>query len=100
MNTNKVMDTLKAILTDLGIPEELLHQDTLLHKDLQLDSTEIVEVSLGLKRQFGVNVKLESRQDMTLAQVCSSLEAAILDSSTSVPSFMEGSGGAANREKW
>lgn len=100
MNTRNVMDTLKAILTDLGIAEELLHQDTLLHKDLQLDSTEIVEISLGLKRQLGVNVKLESRQDMTLAQVCSSIEAAILDSSTSVPSLVEGSGESATRDKW
>ena len=77
MNTLTAMTTLKEILTDLGIPEELLHQDALLHQDLQLDSTETVEISLGLKRKLGVNVKLEARQDMTLAQVCNRVEAAM-----------------------
>ena len=77
MDTLGAMDALKAILADLGIPEESLHRDTLLHKDLQLDSTETVEISLGLKRRLGVSVKLESRQDMTLAQVCNLIEAAM-----------------------
>ena len=76
MDILETMDALKVILADLGIPEESLHGDTLLHKDLQLDSTEIVEVSLGLKRGLGVSVKLESRQDMTLAQLCNLVEAA------------------------
>lgn len=83
MDTSKAMDTLRAILADLGIPEESLHHDALLHKDLQLDSTEIVEISLGLKRQLGVSVKLEGRQDITLAQVYNRVEAALLASSTS-----------------
>ncbi|AFZ17616.1 acyl carrier protein [Allocoleopsis franciscana] len=83
MDTSKAMDTLKAILADLGIPQESLHNDTLLHEDLQLDSTEIVEIALGLKRQLGVSVKLEGRQDMTLAQVCNKVEAALLANSNS-----------------
>ena len=65
-----VMDTLKEILLDLGISEEEIKEDALLRKDLQLDSTETVEISLGLKRKLGVNVKIESRQDTTLGQVC------------------------------
>ena len=72
-----MMDTLKVILTDLGIPEELIHQDALLREDLQLDSTETVEISLALKRQLGVNVKLEGRQDITLTQLCNRVEAAM-----------------------
>gem|GEM_PF-838743 len=77
METIKVMDTLKVILTDLGILEELIHQDALLREDLQLDSTETVEISLALKRQLGVNVKLEGRQDITLTQLCNRVEAAM-----------------------
>ncbi|MBE9224513.1 acyl carrier protein [Phormidium sp. LEGE 05292] len=77
MDNSKAMDTLKAILIDLGIPKESLHQDALLQEDLQLDSTEIVEIALGLKRRLGVSVKLEGRQDMTLDQVCHKVEAAI-----------------------
>ena len=64
-----VMDTLKDILVELGIPEESITEGALLRKDLQLDSTETVEISLGLKRRLGVNVKIESRQDTTLGQV-------------------------------
>lgn len=65
-----VMDTLKDILVEMGIPEESITEGALLRKDLQLDSTETVEISLGLKRRLGVNVKIESRQDTTLGQVC------------------------------
>ncbi len=77
METFKAMDTLKVILTDLGIPEELIHQDALLREDLQLDSTETVELALSLKRLLGVSVKLESRQDITLAQLCQKVEVAM-----------------------
>jgi acyl carrier protein len=85
MDTFKVMDTLKAILIDLGISEELLHQDSLLHKDLQLDSTETVEISLALKRKLGVNVKLETRKDKTLVEICNMVEAAMSASPKGVP---------------
>ncbi len=78
MDTLKAMDALKEILTDLGIPEELLHKDALLREDLQLDSTETIEISLALKRKLGVNVKLEGRQDLTLVQLCNRVEAARL----------------------
>lgn len=82
-NTCSVMDTLKSILLNLGIPEESISEDTLLHRDLQLDSVEAVEIALGLKRTLGVNMKLESRQDMTLAQICNTVKDAIAQSTTS-----------------
>ncbi|MFP5270434.1 acyl carrier protein [Coleofasciculus sp.] len=81
MDTRNVMDTLQGILTELGIPKESLNQNTLLRQDLQLDSTETVEIALGLKRQLGVSVKLGGRQDLTLAQLCNLVEAARLTSS-------------------
>ncbi len=65
-----VMDTLKEILLELGITESEITETAFLRKDLQLDSTETVQIALELKRRLGVNVKLEARQDMTLAQVC------------------------------
>ena len=83
MNTSKAMDSLRAILANLGIPEGLLHNDTLLYEDLQLDSTEIVEIALQLKRDLKISVKLEGRQDMTLAQVCNKIEASLLANSNS-----------------
>lgn len=72
-----VMDTLKEILVDLGIDSGSLTESSLLRKDLQLDSTETVEISLGLKRRLGVNVKLEARKDMTLADVCEMVDKAM-----------------------
>ncbi|VEP15740.1 Acyl carrier protein [Hyella patelloides LEGE 07179] len=83
MNTSKAMNKLKAILIDLGIPRESLHDDTLLHRDLQLDSTEIVEIVLGLKQNLGIKVKLGGRKDLTLAQVCDRIEAEMLTQSQS-----------------
>lgn len=71
-----VMDTLKDILIELGISEDSLTEDALLKKDLQLDSTETVEISLALKRRLGVNVKIESRKDTTLAQLCEMVDQA------------------------
>jgi len=82
MATQLAMDSLKAILVELGIPPELLQKEARLHQDLQLDSTEIVEISLGLKRRLGISLKLESRQDLTLAQVGVIIEAAMLGQST------------------
>ncbi len=65
-----VMDNLKAILLELGIEESDVTETALLRKDLQLDSTETVQIALELKRRLGVSVKLEARQDMTLGHIC------------------------------
>jgi acyl carrier protein len=72
-----VMDVLKEILVELGIPESSITENTLLYKDLKLDSTETVDISLGLKRQLGVNIKLESRKDLTLGAVCEMVNKAL-----------------------
>lgn len=44
MNTVKAMSNLEDILKNLGIPAELIHPNALLHRDLQLDSTETIEI--------------------------------------------------------
>lgn len=75
--------TLKDILLDLGFSEQELTENALIRKDLQLDSTETVDISLGIKRRVGVSIKLESRQDQTLAQVSELIDRAILQPSIS-----------------
>ena len=45
MDAVKAMSKLEDILKNLGIPEELIQPDALLHRDLQLDSTEKIEIS-------------------------------------------------------
>lgn len=76
------MKYLEDILNNLGIPEELIHPNALLHRDLQLDSTEIVEISLALKRKLGIKLKLETREDKSLAQVCTLIDSAIAESNS------------------
>ncbi|MFQ4144467.1 acyl carrier protein [Chlorogloeopsis sp. ULAP02] len=77
MDTLNIMNTLKAILIDLGVAEELLHESTYLQSNLQIDSMEIVEIALGLKRKLGVNLKLQSRHDITLSELCNLVAASM-----------------------
>ena len=69
-NNLTVMDTLKAILVGLGIPEDAIGEDTLIHAHLGLDSVETVKLSLELKREFDLDLKLGTRKDLTLAEIC------------------------------
>ena len=64
------MDTLKAILVSFGIPEDTIREDTLIHAHLGLDSVETVKLSLELKREFDLDLKLGTRKDITLAEIC------------------------------
>ena len=77
MNILQEISYLEEILNDLGIPQELITPNSFIYGDLQLDSTEIVEVSLALKRKLGIKVKLETRQDKTLAEICTLIRLAI-----------------------
>jgi acyl carrier protein len=73
---------LKEVLIDLGFSEDELTDTASIRQDLQLDSTETVDISLGLKRRLGINIKLESRQDMTLAQISDQIAQALNQSSS------------------
>jgi acyl carrier protein len=72
---------LKDVLIELGFSEEELKESTSIRQDLQLDSTETVDISLGLKRRLGINIKLESRQDTTLAQISEKIAQALSQTS-------------------
>jgi acyl carrier protein len=54
----------------LGVPEDAITETALLRKDLELDSTETVEIALELKRRLDVSIRFEAREDMTLAELC------------------------------
>lgn len=69
MNAQQIMNTLLNLLEEIGIPEDDLKPDSFLYQDLQLDSTEVVEVAVALKQKFGVRIKLEGRRDRTLSEV-------------------------------
>ena len=70
--------TLTEILVNLGIDSEAIVPDASLTKDLKLDSTEMVDVSLELRRRFGVDVKLESKQELRVADVLRLLNEALV----------------------
>jgi acyl carrier protein len=69
------MDTLKAILVDFGIPGSAIREDTLLYGHLQLDSVETVKLALELKRRVGIDLKLGTRNDFTLGEICHQIAA-------------------------
>lgn len=73
---------LKDVLIELGFSSEELTDTASIRQDLQLDSTETVDISLGLKRRLNINIKLESRQDMTLAEVSDKIAQAVSQSNS------------------
>ena len=81
MNASQLMNALTNILYELGIPKDELKPNSFLYKDLQLDSTEIVEVAVALKQKFGVRIKLEGRLDRTLSEVCNLISSSISEES-------------------
>lgn len=83
MNRLTTMETLTAILIDLGIPAAALQEDTLLYGHLGLDSVETVKLALELKRRLDIDMPLGTRNDMSLAEICQRLEAALSAQSSS-----------------
>ena len=61
-----VREAVMAVLADLGVEPGSLTGSALLGTDLELDSTDAVEIGLALKRQFGVTVKVQVKGDETV----------------------------------
>jgi len=72
-----VEDTVRDILVGLGLPEADIQPSARLHGDLELDSTELVEVTLELKRRLDAEVKLETGADLTVGVLCRLVEGAL-----------------------
>jgi acyl carrier protein len=68
---------LRRSLIELGIDEDAITADARLREDLELDSTEIVQVSLELTRHCGTRIKLESDSDPSFREVCDLVAAAV-----------------------
>jgi acyl carrier protein len=68
--------TLTEILAELGIEPAGVVDGAHMTSDLELDSTEMVDISLELRRRLGVVVRLEAHTDLTVAQVCELVEQA------------------------
>jgi acyl carrier protein len=64
-----VTKAITEILCELGVEPEAISDTATLGDELELDSTDAVEVSLGLKRRFQVEVKIEVKGDHTVGEL-------------------------------
>ena len=70
MTPDQVADALAGSLAELGIDASAIHPDVRLREDLELDSTEMVQVSLDLTRRLGVRVRLAPGANDTFQDAC------------------------------
>ncbi|HYW25253.1 MAG TPA: phosphopantetheine-binding protein [Terriglobales bacterium] len=70
MTSDQVADALAGSLTELGIDASAIHPDVRLREDLELDSTEMVQVSLDLTRRLGVRIRLAPGANDTFQDAC------------------------------
>ena len=61
-----VLEVVTDLLVKLGVEAELITGSAVLGRDLELDSTDAVEVALEVKRHFGVTVKVQVKGDETV----------------------------------
>jgi acyl carrier protein len=73
MTSEQVADALTGSLVGLGVEAAAIRPDVRLHEDLELDSTEMVQVSLDLTRRLGVRVRLEPKANGTFLDACAAV---------------------------
>jgi acyl carrier protein len=64
-----IADTPIDALVGLGIDADVVGDGSTLHGDLELDSTETVQVALELTRHLGVKVSLSEIGDLPVAEL-------------------------------
>jgi acyl carrier protein len=63
---NDVAAAVSEILAGIGVEPDLISGSAILGKELELDSTDAVEVGLELKRRFSVAVKVQVKGGETV----------------------------------
>jgi acyl carrier protein len=76
VGTFEIKDAILDALVELGISAQIANE-TRLQSDLELDSTETVQLSLEMKRRFNVDIKLDTGQDLSVREVCELIEQAL-----------------------
>ncbi len=66
---SEVHGALTEILSELGVEPEAIRDSAMLGADLELDSTDAVEVGLELKRRFNVTVKVQVKGSETVGDL-------------------------------
>lgn len=67
MELKKIKEFIKNEILDIGIEEEAISDDALVRDEIGLDSTEVVELSLALKKQYKKDIEIE--KDMTINEI-------------------------------
>jgi acyl carrier protein len=70
MTREQIAGALTSSLLGLGVEPEEIRPDVRLREDLELDSTEMVQVALDMTRSLGVRVKVQPKFDVTFQDLC------------------------------
>ena len=70
MTSDEVAEALAGSLAALGIDASVIQPEVRLREDLELDSTEMVQVSLDLTRRLGVRVRVDAKANGTFRDAC------------------------------
>jgi acyl carrier protein len=70
IGTQAVTDGVARAITAVGIDPEDISPERHLRSEFELDSTDLVEISLEIKRALGVEIELDLDDDPTVADVC------------------------------
>ena len=66
---SEVHEALAGILSELGVDPDSVDDSATLGADLELDSTDAVEIGLELKRRFNVTVKVQVKGSETVGDL-------------------------------
>jgi acyl carrier protein len=66
---DEIHQALTEILGELGVEPDSIADSALLGAELELDSTDAVEIGLELKRRFNVTVKVQVKGSETVADL-------------------------------
>jgi acyl carrier protein len=67
--SSEEFEFLREVLVKLGVPAGDIVETSRLHADLELDSTESVDITLEVFKRFGAEIKLERENDITVGQL-------------------------------
>ena len=64
---DEIMEYLKTQIAELGFDENEILEDTYIRKELGLDSSEVVEISLHIKKDYNIDIDL--KDDMCIKEI-------------------------------
>jgi acyl carrier protein len=72
---SETLEKLRSIIIQIGVDGRKVVDSAKIFSDMELDSTESVDLSLEINRNFGVKVKLSTKEDLTLQALAELIKA-------------------------